>query len=73
MATLDLSKFTGELLFEYYTSKQDDYAQTLGTAFMEVGDKLYGMLEQAQKTGKRITLKEDLQDVNDPPITVTIE
>lgn len=73
MGTIDLTKLTGSELFEYYTSKTDEYASTLFTAYDQIRSELFVLLEQAQKEGKRITIKEDIQGVNDSPLTITTE
>jgi hypothetical protein len=69
----DLSKLSGEDLFDYYTSQNNDYKGVLFQAHIEIGDELFKMLEQAEKQGKKIAIKETLNDVDDPPITVYIE
>lgn len=59
---------TGQQLFDKYTeqrdhseSEQNDYAQTLQTALMLFGDKVFAMLERAEKEGKKIELVENLE------------
>lgn len=74
----DLKGFSGEVLFEYYVygSKDEDYAQTLKTAFNLIGEDLFKKLEQAEKEGKRIEVVDDPDsgdDVNDPPMKVIIK
>ena len=64
---------TGWQLFEYYTSQNDDYKGILFQAHLEIGDEIFKMLEQAEKQGKKIAIKENLNNVDDPPITVYIE
>lgn len=70
---LNLFKFSGQQLFDFYTSKGGDYSQVLFQAHLQIGDELFKMLEQAEKEGKKIVIKEDVQDVDDPPITIVIE
>lgn len=69
----DLSKLSGSDLFDYYTSQDNDYKAILFQAHIQIGDELYKLLEQAEKEGKKIAIREDLGDVNDPPITVYIK
>lgn len=69
----DLSKLTGEELFGYYTSQGNKYRQVLFQVYLQIGDKLFKMLEKAEKEGKKIVIKESLQDVDDLPITTYIE
>ena len=69
----DLTKLSGEELFDYYTSQDSDYKAVLFQAHLEIGDKLFKMLEEAEKNGKKIAIKESMKDLNDPPITVYIE
>lgn len=68
----DLSDFSGQELFEYYTSKGGEYAQTLNQAFVEIREELFEMLEQAEKQGKKIIITEDIDDVMDSPVTISI-
>ena len=37
----------------------DEYSQTLMTAHMHIGDKLFPMLEKCERTGKKIVLIDD--------------
>lgn len=69
----DLSKLTGSELFSYYTSQNNEYKGVLFTAYQEIGAELFTMLETAVKEGKKIILKDSLEDVDDPPITIYIE
>lgn len=57
---------TGPELYEYHQSfrdfsgtDRDRYAQTLQTALVLFGDKVFAMLERANKESKRIELIED--------------
>lgn len=60
-------------LFELYTAKGGEYSSILHQAYVELGDKLLSMLEVCEETGKKITINEDLEEVIDPPISITIE
>lgn len=73
MNKIDLSKMSGTDLFEYYTSQSGEYKETLFQAHLEIGDKLFPMLEECEKTGKKITLKEDIKDALDTPISVIMK
>ncbi len=66
---------TGRQLFELQTSVWGDYAQVLMTAYSLIGDKLYPMLEECERTGKKIVIQEmtDDPEINDPPIVVVIQ
>ncbi|MBO9671952.1 MAG: hypothetical protein J7577_00795 [Sphingobacteriaceae bacterium] len=64
---------TGRQLFEKYASlrdhsgnEKDQYAQTLQTSLALFGDKVYTMLEQAEREGRKIELIEDLEVEGDP-------
>lgn len=61
---------SGSELFDYYTSEFTDYRQTLFLAHLQIGDKLFEMLEECEKTGKKIAIKEDPKGVIDPPVHV---
>lgn len=69
----NLKGLTGYELFEYYTSIDGEYKQTLFTAYSLIGDKLYDMLKQAESEGKKIALKEDSVSADDTPTKVVIE
>lgn len=69
----DLSKLSGHDLFEYYTSQRDNYAQILFQLHLQISDEIFKMLEEAEKESKKIAIKDSLQGVNDPPITIVIE
>lgn len=81
MATVkeyDLDKMTGQELFWFYMEHPDydrEYHQVLGTAFFQISEKLYSMLEKAHKSKKKIVLKQlpGYKNVNDPPFDVIIE
>jgi len=64
---------TGRQLFEKYAAfrnhsgdEKDEYAQVIQTSLALFGDKVYTMLEQAEKEGKKIELVEDLEVEGDP-------
>lgn len=73
MGTIDLTKLTGSELFEYYTSRNDEYASNLLTAYAQIKEGIFNMLEEAQKKGKRIAIDEEIPGVIDSPLTITIE
>jgi len=50
---------TGKELFEKYTKARDEYASTLLTIRMNIGDDIYHMLEKAEIEGKRLQINED--------------
>lgn len=59
----------GRELFEYYTSKReysgsddDKYAQTLMTIFYHLSDNIFGLIEQAHKSGRKLEIKVREQD-----------
>lgn len=64
---------SGIELFELYLAEGGEYASVLQQAYLELGDNLFSMLEECEKTGKRITINEDAEEVIDSPITITIE
>ena|GEM_PF-2660970 len=51
---------TGQELYQLYTAKHDEYAQDLRTIFLNIGDKIFPLLEQTEKDHKR--LKIDMPD-----------
>lgn len=59
---------TGKQLFErksvrdFTGSTDDEYAQFLATVFFNIGDKLYPLLEEAEKEGKTLSLKDVEKD-----------
>ena len=69
---VSLSKLSGQDLFEYYISKGGEYASVLGQAYGELDKDLFAMLEECVRTGRRISITEDMKNVIDPPITVSI-
>ncbi len=73
MTKPDLTGLTGEQLFDYYTSIYGEYEQTLFTAHSVIGDRLFKLLEKAEKQGKKIVLIEKMKNVYDPPISVIIK
>jgi len=70
---------TGKELFEYYTlyrdysgDERDEYAQTLFTALLIVGEgKLYRFLEDAEEHDKKIRLVED-KNVDGAPYDIEL-
>lgn len=70
---VNLSKLSGQDLFEYYTSKGGEYASALGQAYGELDKDLFVMLEECERTGKHIVIKEDMEDVIDSPVTISVE
>jgi hypothetical protein len=72
MAKPDLSKLSGQNLFEYYVSRGGEYSSVLNQAFSEIGHDLFTMLKTCERTGRRISITEDLEGVIDSPVTVAI-
>lgn len=68
----ELLKLTGEQLFDYYTGIDDEYKSVLFQAHLEIGDKLFYMLEQAEKAGKKIVITEEDTETDDSPVTIEI-
>ena len=69
-----LLTLTGQELFDIYLSRNDEYSSILLTAYVEIGDDLFPLLEKAERLGKKVTLIQDLDSgVFDTPITVTLE
>ncbi len=69
-----LLTLSGRELFDIYLSRNDEYSSVLLTAFVEIGDDLFPLLEKAERLGKKVTLIEDLSSgVFDPPKTITLE
>lgn len=64
---------TGQDIFSYYMSIDGEYKQTLLTAHIQIGDKLFKLLEEAEKQGKKIVIKEDDTGADDAPFSVVIE
>lgn len=66
---------TGEELFQSALSEWGEYAQDLMTAHSLIGDKLFPMLEECERTGKKIVIRELTDDpgINDPPLVVVIQ
>lgn len=73
MTKPDLTALTGEQLFDYYTSIDGEYKQTLFTAHSVIGDRLFKLLEKAEMQGKKIVLAEKMKNVCDPPLSVIIK
>jgi len=74
----DLDRMTGKELFQFYADHPDydpAYGQVLGTAFFQIGEKLFPMLEKAHRSGKKIALKQlpGYENVCDPPFDVVVE
>ena len=67
------ASLTGEELFEFYTSQEGEYRQTLFTAHMQIGDELFKLLEQAEMEGKKIVLQDEMNDTDDAPFSVILE
>ena len=72
---MDKSEKTGAELFEFYTSMNNSYSQTLYTAFLSIGFDLYPMLEEAEIGGKQIALEDikEFSDSNDQPFRVVLK
>ena len=70
-----MNTLKGEILFNIYISKMDDYSQTLRTAFMELDEDLFPMLEECEKTGKKIVLIDDpeFEGCCDQPFSVQMQ
>lgn len=49
---------TGKELFEKYTKARDEYARTLLTIEVNIGDEIYPLLEQAEREGKKLEIDE---------------
>lgn len=62
----------GQDLFEFYTSQDGPYSQVLFTAYREIGDDLFPMLEEAEEKGAKIILTHE-DGIDDAPITVKID
>jgi len=62
----------GADLFLLYVDEGGEYASVLQLAYHEIGDKLFGMLEECEKTGKKIVVTDDMEDAIDSPVTVTL-
>ncbi len=69
----ELLKLTGEQLFDYYTGIDGEYKSVLFQAHLEIGDKLFDMLEQAEREGKKIVIKDGETGIDDSPVTIEIE
>ena len=65
----------GEDLFFYYTGLSDEYSQVLNTAFMQIGEELFPLLEQCHKEGKKIVLVDDpvFEGVDDQPFIIEMK
>ena len=60
----------GNELYKNYTSKRDfsgsvadEYAQLLETIIGQIDDSIFKLLEKAEKLGKKLSIKEDSDDV----------
>ena len=68
-----LKTWNGEDLFYYYTSFNNEYSQTLMTAFTCIGDSLFSMLKKAEAENLKIIIEsENNENLDDPPIKVSI-
>lgn len=65
----------GEMLFDFYINKGGPYSQILLTAFSAIGEKLFPLLEKAEKAGKQIILVDDseFEGCDDQPFKVQIQ
>jgi len=61
---------TGQELYHKYISlrdctgsKDDEYAQFLGTLFSNIRDDLYPLLEKAEKQSKRLALSDEFMGI----------
>jgi len=65
----------GEDLFFYYTGLSDEYSQVLNTAFMQIGEELFPLLEKCHKEGKKIVLVDDpvFEGVDDQPFIIEMK
>lgn len=72
MSKQDKSKWTGRELFEYYINLPGSYSGVLMLAYQNINDNLFLMLEECERTGKKIVLKEEngMEGVFDPPLVV---
>ena len=69
-----LLTLTGQELFDIYLSRHDEYSSILLTAYVEIREDLFPLLEKAERLGKKVTIIQDMvSGVFDPPITVTLE
>lgn len=68
-----LKTLSGRDLFLFYTDQGGEYSQVLLQAYLEIGDDLYPLLEQAEKEDKKIVIVETMDDVEDPTIDVQIK
>ena len=69
-----LLTLSGAELFDVYLSRHDEYSSVLLTAFIEIGDDLFPLLEKAERLGQKVVIKQDLDSgILDAPMTVTIE
>jgi len=50
---------TGSELLTKYISKGDDYSRLLGTIMYNIGKDIQPLLEQAEKEGKRLAIKQE--------------
>lgn len=66
------ANWTGVELLEFYSKQDPEYCKILNQAYLEIGDKIYTLLEQAEKEGKKIVLVEQKMVVDDPPLSVEI-
>lgn len=66
------TNWTGTELLEFYSTQDPEYCKILNQAYLEIGDMIYALLEQAEKEGKKIVLVEQKKGVDDPPLSVEI-
>ena len=75
---VDTSRMSGRDLFDHYAfvGEDQEYRNTVLSAYMELKEELFPMLEQCEREGKRIVLRYDaaLQDagVLDCPFEIVI-
>lgn len=49
----------GENIYFELISKNDDYSQDLRTMFLNIGDRLFKLLEKAEREGKTLEIDEE--------------
>lgn len=69
-----LKKMSGADLLDYYLSKHDDYSGVVLDAYVRIRDDLFPLLEEAERSGKKIIL--EMEDVSsgilDSKVTITV-
>lgn len=63
---------SGRDLFEFYVSQADDYSSALLMAYTLIGEDLFPMLEECERSEKKIVLIESGENIDDPEMTVEI-